>query len=93
MTEGAQEGRSEFRELRERIEDLTEQLRRLRAEGSHRGHHGLGFSEDEYGRYIRVRDTFRERLGIDSDEFRSYLNVLNLIHHDEGGLIRKVRPC
>jgi hypothetical protein len=96
MTEGAQEGRSEFRELRERIEDLTEQVRRLRAEGSHQGHHGLSFSEEEYERYIQVRDTLSERLGIDSVQFRSYLNVLNLIFHDEGGLIRmliRVRPC
>jgi hypothetical protein len=94
MTEDAQEGRSEYRELTERIEDLTEQVRRLRAEGSHQRHHGLRFSEMEYARYIQVRDTLSERLGIDSDQFRTYLNVLNLIYHDEGGLIRPiVRPC
>jgi hypothetical protein len=79
-------------DLARSIEELTEEVRRLRAAGSHQGHHGLGFSEDEYRRYVAVRDRLGE-LGIDSDDFRSYLNVLNLIHHDEGGLLRVVRPC
>jgi hypothetical protein len=93
MTEDAQEGRSEYRELTERIEDLTEEVRRLRATESHQGNHGLGFSEEEYRKYLRVKEAFSEQLQIQSDEFRAYLNVLNLIHHDEGGLIRFVRPC
>jgi hypothetical protein len=92
MTEGAQEGRSEYQDLAQRIVELTEEVRRLRAEGSHQGHHGLGFSEDQWRRYTAVRNRLGE-LGIDTDDFRAYLNVLNLLHHDEGGLIRFVRPC
>ncbi|HEY2959631.1 MAG TPA: hypothetical protein VGM21_15710 [Actinomycetota bacterium] len=92
MSEDAQQGRSEYQELTSRIEELTEEVRRLRAEGAHQGHHGLGFSEEEYQRYLAVRDRLHE-LGIESDDFRSYLNVLNLRYHDEGGLLRRVRPC
>ena len=80
-------------DLARRIEELTEEVRLLRATEAHQGGHGLGFSEDQYNRYLRVRDVFSEQLHITSDDVRAYLNVMNLLHHDEGGLIRFVRPC
>ncbi|HEX6674665.1 MAG TPA: hypothetical protein VF486_06545 [Actinomycetes bacterium] len=82
----------EFNELRARIVELTAEVRRLEAITAHQGDHGLGFSEEQYDMYTAVRNWLAGQ-GISTEQFRAFLNVLNLITHDEGGLIRYVRPC